>query len=73
MTNTPGYKRHAAAAFSNRGCATCGGGWTLWGSADGVWFATEVITHRLGEFGMDDIWVLLPLVLFDPHLEHVSV
>ena len=70
MTNTPGYKRHAA-AFSNRGCATCGGGWTLWGSADGA--VTEVITHRLGEFGMDDVWVLLPLILFDPHLEHVSV
>lgn len=35
--------------------------------------ATEVITHCLGEFGVDDVWVLLPLVLLDPHLQHVSV
>ena len=35
--------------------------------------AAEVFTHRLGEFGMDDVWVLLPLVFLDPHLQHVSV
>lgn len=46
---------------------------TLWGSADGALSAAEVSTYRLGEFGMDDVWVLLPLVFLDPHLQHVSV
>jgi hypothetical protein len=48
----------------------------LWGSADaqdGVSSATEVITHRLGKSGVDDVRILLPLVLLDPHLQHVSV
>jgi hypothetical protein len=35
--------------------------------------ATEVTTHRLGEFGMNDVGVFLPFVLLNPHLQHVSV
>lgn len=48
----------------------------MWGSADaqdGDLSATEVTTHRLSEFGVDDVWVLLPLVFLHPHLQHVSV
>lgn len=47
-----------------------------WGSADAqsVDLSTaEVITHHLGEFGMDNVWVLLVFVFLNPHLQHVSV
>lgn len=33
---------------------------------------SEAATPRLRELGVDDVWVLLPLVLLDPHLQSVS-
>jgi hypothetical protein len=32
----------------------------------------KAATRRLRELGVDDVRVLLPLVLFDPHLRRVS-
>jgi hypothetical protein len=34
--------------------------------------ASETTTRRLCEFGVDDVRVLLPFILFDPHLQSVS-
>ena len=34
--------------------------------------ASDTRTRRLCEFGVDDVWVLLPFILFDPHLQSVS-
>lgn len=69
MTNTPSER---PAAVPKNVHLPCGGGRPACGEAGEQMAASEATTHRLCEFGVDDVWVLLPFILFDPHLHYVS-
>lgn len=60
------------AAFPNDALAFCGGGKAACGEPQAKRIAVcDATTLPLGEFGVDDVWVLLPLVLLNPHLPAV--